>query len=386
MRDQLRQLLSGHPQWRQLLVVTLLLPLVVLLAVVLFAWPAARISPRELPVGIVGSSATSEAAIAALERAHPDAYDFKAYGDESEARRGIQHRDVYGALELNTDQITVFTATASGSTVARLLEELAGQSAQALGAAAGTPVSVQTVDVVQTDPDDPQGVVLSAALLPLTICSILIATAVALVLEFKPAWRLMVSLTAVSAVAGLGAFLITGPYLSVLPDNGFAAWGSLSLTILAMTTTTAGLICLVGPTGLGLGAALMVFVGNPFSGSTSAPELLPGFAHQLGQWLPPGAGNNLLRSVVYFGGHGAGFHLGVLLAWTAFGLTAILTGHCSFVGFAARRGLAEAISGSEHVPSRAQVASRHEPSTQRDERDAILLDDPRGEAEPVNVP
>jgi hypothetical protein len=78
----------------------------------------------------------------------------------------------------------------------------------------------------------------------------------------------------------------------------------------------------------------MVFVGNPFSGATSAPELLPDPAKQIGQWLPPGAGANLVRSSAYFGGNGANGHLAVLIAWTVLGFATIILGHHSPIHFA----------------------------------------------------
>jgi hypothetical protein len=57
----------------------------------------------------------------------------------------------------------------------------------------------------------------------------------------------------------------------------------------------------------------------------------------IGQWLPPGAGANLIRSTAYFDGHGASGHLIVLIAWIVFGLVAVTAGHHAPVRFAARR-------------------------------------------------
>jgi hypothetical protein len=54
--------------------------------------------------------------------------------------------------------------------------------------------------------------------------------------------------------------------------------------MLSISAATAGLIALIGVPGLGLAAALMVFIGNPFSGATSAPELLPDAVNHLGSW------------------------------------------------------------------------------------------------------
>jgi hypothetical protein len=76
----------------------------------------------------------------------------------------------------------------------------------------------------------------------------------------------------------------------------------------------------VGRAGAALGALLMVLVGNPFSGVSSAPELLPEPGGAIGQLLPPGAGGSLLRSTAFFDGAGASGPLTVLLAWVAVGL------------------------------------------------------------------
>jgi hypothetical protein len=71
----------------------------------------------------------------------------------------------------------------------------------------------------------------------------------------------------------------------------------------------------------------MVFVGNPFSGATSAPEMLPKGVDYVGQWLPPGAGASLLRDTTYFDGNSGAGHLAVLALWSVCGLTAVMCGH-----------------------------------------------------------
>ena len=70
----------------------------------------------------------------------------------------------------------------------------------------------------------------------------------------------------------------------------------------------------------------MIFVGNPFSAVSSAPELLPQPAGAIGQLMPPGAGANLLRSTGFFDGAGAGTHLMVLAAWSLAGLALLAAG------------------------------------------------------------
>ncbi|WP_133058910.1 MULTISPECIES: ABC transporter permease [unclassified Nocardioides] len=353
--------LSLRPAWRQLSIMAIALPVLVGLAVVAFAWPAARTEPRQLPVGIVGANGATEHAVSALEAEDPDGFDLKIYGDAGSATQAIKDRDIYGAVDVSEPQVTVYTASAASVTVASLLENL-GERLQAEVGAGHTSIStgphssvslngtdLRSVDVVPADSNDPRGTVLTSVLLPLTICSIIIAAAIALALEFGPAWRLISALALVAALSGFAVYLVAQTWLGVLPHHGLETWMSLSLAILAISSTTAGLITLVGAPGLALGAALMVFVGNPFSASATAPQLLPGLADTVGQWLPPGAAANLIRSVTYFDGHDATAHVAILLAWTLFGCLAIVSGHHAFVGFAARRRAVERVAEHDEM-------------------------------------
>lgn len=367
----MKNALEAPPAWRQSIVILVTLPVVITLAVLAFAWPAGRIAPRDLPVGVVGTSTASQHAVEGLTQNKPGAFDFHLYPDQASAQSAIKDRDVYGAFVVTPDEITVLKASAASPTVADLLgtvgQELGDQATkQAAKAAAAQPshaaglgtkgqtppkVEVRTVDVVALSADDPHGAVFSSALLPLTICSILIAAAIALLSGFRPAWRQLAAIPLVAALAGLGAYLIAQGFLGGLPHEHLATWAALSLTLLAISATAAGLIAVVGSTGLGIGAALMVFVGNPFSGVTSAPEMLPKSVDYIGQWLPPGAGANLLRSTAYFDGNGSAKHVVVLALWSVIGLVAIVVGHHTPVGIGPRAAKAAALQSSSDEPT-----------------------------------
>ncbi|MEU6070097.1 ABC transporter permease [Streptomyces sp. NPDC047082] len=342
--------LAGHQSWRHVAVMAVALPLVISLAVMAFAWPAARTAPRDLPVGIVGTSTASQGAVEGLAHSKPGGFDFRLYPDEASARSAIRGRDVYGAYVVAPGSLTVLESTAASPTVAQLLDkagrQLAAHASKAAadravssvhgtsarsergkaGPKAPTQIRVRTVDVVQISADDPRGVVFSSALLPLTICSIMIALVITMSRRLRPVSRLM-ALIAVSGAAALGVYLVAQGFLGALPHEHLATWASLSLTMLAISATTGGVVTLVGPAGLGLSAALMVFVGNPFSGSTSAPELLPKVVDDIGQWLPPGAGASLVRDTAYFNGNDSAGHIAVLTLWSVLGLAAVLFGH-----------------------------------------------------------
>ncbi|MGW0886205.1 ABC transporter permease [Streptomyces sp. NPDC002671] len=364
------------------------LPIVITLAVMAFAWPAGRISPRDVPVGIVGTGPASQHAVEALTRAKPGAFDFHLYADRQAARSAIKNRDVYGAFAISGDSITVLKATAASPSVAQLLtdvgQQLADKATQqiaqqkaagahspakahkqaaaqpgavqqkaarqgAAGADSSVKILVKAVDVVPVAAEDLRGVVFSSSIFPLTICGILIGAFVTMAPGLaRPRHRVLVLLAA-CAVAALGVYLVAQGFLGALPHNHVATWAVLSLDLLSISATAAGVIRLLGPGGLGLSAAVMVFVGNAFSGATSAPEMLPKGVDYVGQWLPPGAGASLLRDTTYFDGNSGAGHLAVLALWSVCGLTAVMCGH--WVTGEARGAKTNATASGELLPA-----------------------------------
>ncbi|NEC50518.1 ABC transporter permease, partial [Actinospica acidiphila] len=158
-------------------------------------------------------------------------------------------------------------------------------------------------------------------------------------------------LVAVGALAGSAALVggvaaaLSHSWLDALPGDWWAVAGTFALATLAVSGAVAGLAALLGRPGLGLGALLMMLIGNPFSGAASAPEMLPEPAGVIGQWLPPGAGVSLLRSVAFFDGASAVGPTLTLTWWAVLGLGAVLVGH------AVRRRTAPAPDTADREPA-----------------------------------
>jgi hypothetical protein len=201
----------------------------------------------------------------------------------------------------------VLTASAGSPAVAQLLTHAAED--------ARTPVE----DVVQAGPRAPA---LASSVLPLVIAGILIGVVGALA-SSGGLGRAGLVLTG-SVLTGLAATAIVQGWLDVVEGGWAANAAALSLTILAIASILAGLYAVLGKAGLAIGALTMIFVGNPFSGVGSAPELLPEPAGAIGQMLPPGAGGNLLRSTGFFDGAGGTGPLTVLAIWVVAGLAFLL--------------------------------------------------------------
>jgi hypothetical protein len=327
---------------RRVIAVIVLVPVLVSLALWAFAWPAARTAPRDLPLGVAGPP-TAVARVEQRLAEREGAFEIHRYADEAAARRAVEDRVVYGAVVAGDRGAKLLTASAASPVVAQALQQAVTGQAPASGA------PVQVVDVVPAPATDPRGAALGASVLPLALAGIA-AGAVTTLLGLRGV-RAVVALAGAAALTGLVAAAIAHSWLGAVGGGWWAVAGVFGLSTLAVGAGVAGLAALLGRPGLGLGAAVMMLLGNPFSGASSAPEMLPRPAGAIGQWLPPGAGTSLLRSVSFFDGAAATGPALTLTSWAVLGTAAVL-----LAGRPRRRPRAGA-PAPEPTPAPAPVAS-----------------------------
>jgi len=306
----------SHSSSRSLLLAMFGIPLLIMLAIASFAWPAARMAPRDLPLGLVGPGQATDPLAAALSAR---GFAVHRYDSDAAARAAIEDRDLYGALMLAPDGLTLLTASAASPVVAQLLQQAISGQLAVNPTQPAPPLTV--VDVVPADADDPRGAVLGASVMPLVLAGIVLGAVMALIAP--PGWRQHGGLIGTALLVGLAVTLVVQSWLGAIGGNWWLNAGVLSLIVLAIAAVVAGAIVLFGLAGAPIASALMLFVGNPWSGVTAAPELLPSWVGITGQLLPPGVGGTLLRSTAFFDGAGFASPLLVLVIWTAIGLTTL---------------------------------------------------------------
>ncbi|MFC9112927.1 ABC transporter permease [Streptomyces sp. NPDC057092] len=309
---------TSLPQHRRIAAVLVLVPILVALALWAFAWPAARTAPRDLPIGVAGPPAATAPLAQQLEE-RKGAFDLHRYPDEAAARDAIEDREVYGAFVVTGQGPKLLTASAASPAVAQLLQQAVEHRAAASGG------KVVTEDVVPAAASDPRGAVLNTSVLPLALAGI--GAGVAVTVLGLRGLAALAALAGSATLVGVVAAALAHSWLDALPGDRWAVAGTFALATLAVSGAVAGLAALLGRPGLGLGALLMMLLGNPFSGAASAPEMLPEPVGAIGQWLPPGAGVSLLRSVSFFDGAAAVGPALTLTWWAALGLGAVLVGH-----------------------------------------------------------
>jgi hypothetical protein len=299
-----------------------------------YAWSAARLAPRHVPIAVAGPAVAVSELVTALNRQYPGAFDLAPAASEDAARRAITARGAYGAIIIGAPAPRVLIASAASPELAQVLTAAADHLAG---------VKPPVTDVVPGDPHDPYGAAFGFSLLPLVITSIIAGVMLSLLVASGP--LRLAGLIAFALAGGAVTAAIMRTWLSILPARYVAVGAVTGLVILAISAGVAGLGAVarragragrMGP-GLALGAAAIMLFGNPFSGTTSAPEMLPRPWGEIGQWLPPGAGSTLLRSVSYFDGARSGGAWTVLGIWAAAGLALVLAGHAARPAASIRR-------------------------------------------------
>jgi hypothetical protein len=307
------------------------------LLVPLFAGIASNSEPRDLPVVVAGPPAAAEEFAGQLAAARPDALEITRVADASAAEQALRDREAYAAFVLGPDGVALHTASAASQTTAQLLT----QAASELGGG-----GVEVVDVVPGSADDPRGAGFSAGFLPLALTSMLAGVAITLLV---PGWRArLVGVFGFAVLAGLVGTAVLQGWVGVLDGDYLSSAAAVGLFALAVSAAVAGLGAALGGPGLGLGALVAFLAGNPLSAVSAAPELLPQPWGAVGQWLPPGAGQTLLRSATWFDWAGSTQSLWVLAGWTVLGLVLVTVGRAR-VAAVAGRGADEALVSGPRV-------------------------------------
>lgn len=304
------------PALRAAGIVAVLVAAIAIVAIA-FAVPAAKSKPHDVPIGAAGPQAASGQVADMLDQHAPGAFDVTYYPSEDALRDAIRNRDVYGGFAVGPEGRKLLIATGASPAVAQLLTQVGNGIAQHAG------VQLTTEDVAAPTKDDPRGAGLAAAALPITLAGLLPAIALVLVLR-REVWTRLTAAVVFAGLAGVTIAALLRYVLGSIDANFWGVAGGLTLGLLAAGLAMLGLGSLFGRAGLAVGSLLAVLLGNPMSGLTSAPELLPSGWGALGQWLPQGANATLLRSTAFFGGAGATMAIVVLSLWALAGLTLIV--------------------------------------------------------------
>lgn len=310
---------GGRPQHavgRREAVAVTALPIVIAAALTLmllaFGLPAVKGRPHDLPLGLAGPPAQTAPVVRAIQERQPGAFDLTTYASGAELTQAIRDREVYGGVVLSPTGPQVLTASAASAVVAQSLAVLGTELAGEQGA------QPRVTDVVPLPPDDPRGAGIVASLLPIIAGTIVPAVALARITRRRTTQ--LMGLVVAAVVAGLSYAAVLHFILGTLTGSYLAESAVFAAALAAGGVALLGLNRLAGLPALGVGAALLLLLGNPLSGAATAPEFFPPVWRAIGQGMTPGATIQLLRSVSFFEGAAMAVPLLVLSLWAAGGL------------------------------------------------------------------
>ena len=341
--------------WIKVSSTSVLASLVVALVVLAFTWPTKTMEAKNLPVSIAGPEVTVSQFEQSLKDQGIETFDLKQASSREEAEQQIKQRETYGAIiftegaapevltapaantastqmlngvatQLNaqiqqkalaakTEALTqaVQAGGEQGAQAAAQLEQMKVQSEQA------SAMAVKTTAVVPLSESDSSGTGLAIAAFPLVMGGI-IGGMLSLTL-INGTWRRFATATLYAVIGGALTALILSTWFGFIPGDFATLWAAFGATYLATASFMIGFGSLLVPAaGLGLGAVVTMFIGNPISGASMPSVFLPGVWGQIGQMFVPGASSTLLRSIAYFPEVATSDQWLVLGSWIAFGL------------------------------------------------------------------
>lgn len=305
--------MAGSPPGatRETLTIALILAAVVTALLTCFALPNANTGLNRLPIAVAAPAPVMDQLAAGLNATQPGAFEVIAAQTHDDAADKIMNREAYGAFIVTEDGHTLLIASAASPTIASALTQVA----QGMAASQGVPVEVK--DIAPLPTSDPKGAGLAAGALPIAVGGLL--AGVALTLLVPSIGRRALAGAIFSVTAGFAMMAVLRWWTGTFDGHYVRLALVATLGLAATAATVMGLAAALGRPGFALGGALIFAVGNPLSGVTNSPDLLPHPWGAIGQFLQPGATGTMLRNVGFFDGAATAKPGIVLAAWLALG-------------------------------------------------------------------
>lgn len=316
--------------WARSLTIAAGAAVAVTLIVLAFLWPIATASAKDIPLAVVGDSASVSQVEDGLTQNADGVFDPTTYDSRDAAVDAIEHRTVYGAVVAGK-QPEVLVASAASPAVATALRGVAqGLQAQVSAQLASmgqnpTSVTVTVTDVVPLVDADPNGAGIVAIGFPLVLGGLVGGILISLLVTGVA--RRITALVVYALVAGTAVTLIAHTWFGILPGDALPLISGVSLAMLGTASFIVGLNALIGPPGIAVGAVTTMLIGNPLSAASLPVQFLAAPWGGVGQFFVPGASATLIRDLSYFPAADTTQPWLVLTAWAVVGLVLSAIGH-----------------------------------------------------------
>ncbi|WP_248580897.1 ABC transporter permease [Nocardioides sp. InS609-2] len=299
--------------------------------------------PHHLPVGYISTDAMASEVEAQIEEG--GSFAARRFTDEPALTAAVRAKDIYGGVDLTSEQPELYLASAAGTSAAtairntftEVVERRRADQVQRL-VAAGRPVPADTVEQLTEPPSVTDlvplpdadrggtslGLLVQVLAIGATIASIELGKLGVHTTRSARRGFVHAAVLVLYGIVSAAAVAVGASLFGVIPSGEvLSLFASFALLSLALSCSVAAAVALLGPGGAMLGT-LYFLVGIVISGSSVVPEFLPSWARVLGQALPPGSGASLIRERLYFPDASVAGPASVLAGYAVVGLVVVL--------------------------------------------------------------
>ncbi|WP_010541006.1 ABC transporter permease [Dietzia alimentaria] len=274
-------------------------------------------APNNMPIVVAGAVTEAAPFAESLENADPGAVETRVVEDAGQARRLVIDREVAGAVSLDGDTATLYTAGGAGASQRSVVTSIVTPHALAQG------MTVTAEDLAPLPDTDMSGLgamfmATALALAGYLPFSVVVSNSPEL-LRFRRAVPL---LAAWSAIVAALVWVVTGPLLGVVHGHTAQVLAISWLAVFAIGSVQLFLTRIFGAMAVLVGMLFLMALGIPASNMGMSIYTLPSLYPVLHAFLPTPATGEALRSVLYFDGAGVLPHLVVLALGATAGLGA----------------------------------------------------------------
>lgn len=268
-------------------------------------------TPHALPIGVVGSGATTSVAAQTITDESKGALVAHVVGSDAAARAAVRDRTLAAAFAPGRTAATLYLSTAASPTTATVTTEVFTTIAY------GQHLLFHVVDVVPASGGDSSGQGLFFLLVALSIGGYAGAVVLAGIAgRVGPLWTGVAILATSAAMSSLAA-VIAGPIYGVLGAHAVLVWLLSWWYVAVIQTVGVALHPLLKHWTTPVMTALFVMLNFTSSGGVFQAALQPGFFAGLHTFWLGAAWLHASSTVQYFWGQNVGWDAVVMGGWTA---------------------------------------------------------------------
>ncbi|MGY4709438.1 DUF3533 domain-containing protein [Mycolicibacterium sp. CBM1] len=247
--------------------------------------------PRNMPVGVVGSVATTQALVAAVQ-SRPSEFDVHQYPTREAAVGALNGQRITAVIDATSAPPQLLLSSASDPSGSRALAQLdQTQPGQFV---------LPIIDLHPLPPSDPAGLATFYLVIAATILGFITMFQLRANVKTLSLSRWLACVTVLAIVGGATLSVVTGPVLGALTTPFPQLWLLTSLQIAVAASFNSAMLVLIHRWAIIPTWVVFILLGNTSSGGAVSASLLPQPFAFLNHALPSGATVSAIHAATYF--------------------------------------------------------------------------------------